>query len=142
MEEVTTKFTNANLVDTRLITKYARAYLKSYFKNVNVVNGQITDTLRKLWGLQGENEEKDRSNHIHHCIDAVTVACVEKGTVNRMSEAFHNYERDFFNGNSGARVFFPEPMKDFVASMKNLKDEVFIFLKQVDRIKTFIKVVF
>ncbi|MEZ5106027.1 MAG: HNH endonuclease domain-containing protein [Draconibacterium sp.] len=135
MEEVTTKFTNANLVDTRLITKYARAYLKSYFKNVNVVNGQITDTLRKLWGLQGENEEKDRSNHIHHCIDAVTVACVEKGTVNRMSEAFHNYERDYFNGNSGARVFFPEPMKDFVATMKNLKDEVFIYHKQVDRIK-------
>ena len=135
MEEVTTKFTNANLVDTRLITKYARAFLKSYFKNVNVVNGQITDTLRKLWGLQGENEEKDRSNHIHHCIDAVTVACVEKGTVNRMSEAFHNYERDYFNGNPGARVFFPEPMKNFVATMKNLKDEVFIYHKQIDRIK-------
>ncbi|MBU1580009.1 MAG: hypothetical protein KJ754_11320, partial [Bacteroidetes bacterium] len=135
MEEVTTKFTNANLVDTRLITKYARAYLKSYFKNVNVVNGQITDTLRKMWGLQGENEEKDRSNHIHHCIDAVTVACVEKGTVNRMSEAFHNYERDYFNGNPGARVFFPEPMKDFVATMKRLKEEVYIYHKQIDRIK-------
>lgn len=135
MEEVTTKFTNANLVDTRLISKYARAYLKSYFKSVNVVNGQITDTLRKLWGLQGENEEKDRSNHIHHCIDAVTVACVEKGTVNRMSEAFHNYERDYFNGNPGASFFFPEPMKDFVATMKSLKDEVFIYHKQIDRIK-------
>lgn len=135
LEEILTKFTNANLVDTRLITKYARAYLNSYFKKVNVINGQVTDTLRKIWGLQGEYEEKDRSNHIHHCIDAVTVACVEKGTVNRMSEAFHNYERDYFNGNPGARVFSPEPMKDFVVTMKNLKDEVFIYHKQIDRIK-------
>jgi CRISPR-associated endonuclease Csn1 len=134
IEEVTTKFTNANLVDTRLITKYARAYLNSYFKNVNVVNGQITDTLRKLWGLQGENEEKDRSNHIHHCIDAITVACVEKGTVNRMSEAFHKYERDYFEGNFGARVFFREPMDNFVATIKNMKNEVFVFHKQIDRI--------
>lgn len=134
-EEIPAKFNNANLVDTRLITKYARAYLNSYFKKVNVINGQVTDTLRKIWGLQGEYEDKDRSNHIHHCIDAVTVACVEKGTANRMSEAFHQYERDYFRGNSGAKVHLPEPMKDFADCMKKLKDEVFIYHKQVDRIK-------
>ncbi|MBN2598499.1 MAG: hypothetical protein JXR82_17100 [Marinifilaceae bacterium] len=134
-EEIPAKFNNANLVDTRLITKYARAYLNSYFNKVNVINGQVTDTLRKIWGLQGEYEEKDRSNHIHHCIDAVTVACVEKGTANRMSEAFHQYERDYFSGNSSAKTHLPEPMKDFVDTMKKLKDEVFIYHKQVDRIK-------
>lgn len=134
-EEIPAKFNNANLVDTRIITKYARAYLNSYFKKVNVINGQVTDTLRKIWGLQGEYEEKDRSNHIHHCKDAVTVACVEKGTANRMSEAFHQYERDYFRGNSAAKVHLPEPMNDFADTMKKLKDEVFIYHKQVDRIK-------
>ena len=134
-EEIPAKFNNANLVDTRLITKYARAYLNSYFNKVNVINGQVTDTLRKIWGLQGEYEEKDRSNHIHHCIDAITVACVEKGTANRMSEAFHEYERDYFKGNLAAKVYLPEPMIDFVDTMKHLKDEVFIYHKQVDRIK-------
>nr|AME16450.1 CRISPR-associated protein Cas9 [uncultured bacterium] len=138
IDEVTTKFTNANLVDTRIIAKYARAYLKSYFKNVNVVNGQITDTLRKLWGLQGEYEEKDRSNHIHHCIDAITVACVEKGTVNRMSESFHKFERDYFMGNIGARALLPEPIDNFVATIKSLKNEVFVFHKQIDRIRPLI----
>lgn len=78
IEEINNQFTNANLVDTRIITKYARAYLNSYFNKVNVINGKITDTLRKIWGLQGEEESKDRSNHIHHCIDAIVVACVEK----------------------------------------------------------------
>ncbi|GET28218.1 type II CRISPR RNA-guided endonuclease Cas9 [Prolixibacter sp. SD074] len=134
-EEIPAKFNNANLVDTRIITKYARAYLNSYFKKVNVINGQVTDTLRKIWGVQGQYEEKDRSNHIHHCIDAVTVACVEKGTVNRMSEAFHRYERDYFSGDSSAKVYLQEPMENFVDTMKKLKDEVFIYQKQVDRIK-------
>lgn len=134
-EEITSKFSNANLVDTRIITKYARAYLNSYFKRVNVINGQITDTLRKVWGLQGEHEQKDRSNHIHHCIDAVTVACVEKGVVNRISEAYHKYERDYFDGNESAKVYLPEPMKNFVATMKHLHKNVFIFHLQTDRIK-------
>lgn len=134
-EEVTSKFTNANLVDTRIITKYARAYLNSYFKKVNVINGQITDTMRKIWGLQGEHEQKDRSNHIHHCIDAITVACVEKGTANRISAAYHQYERDYFDGNESAKVYLPEPMEKFVPTMKELHKEVFIFHLQRDRIK-------
>ena len=134
-EEITSKFTNANLVDTRIIAKYARAYLNSYFNKVNVVNGKITDTLRKIWGLQRENETKDRSNHIHHCIDAITVACTEKGTANRISEAYHNYERDYFKGNNAAKIRLSEPMKDFVKTMNNLQNEVFIFHRQKDRIK-------
>lgn len=134
-EEVTSKFTNANLVDTRIITKYARAYLNSYFNKVNVINGQITDTMRKIWGLQGEHEQKDRSNHIHHCIDAITVACVEKGTANRISAAYHQYERDYFEGNESAKVYLPEPMEKFVHRIKELHKEVFIFHLQRDRIK-------
>jgi CRISPR-associated endonuclease Csn1 len=134
-EEVTSKFTNANLVDTRIITKYARAYLNSYFKRVNVINGQITDTMRKIWGLQGEYEQKDRSNHIHHCIDAITVACVEKGTANRISAAYHQYERDYFDGNESAKVYMTEPMVKFVPTMKELHKEVFVFHLQRDRRK-------
>ncbi len=129
-EEVPASFNNANLVDTRLITKYARAYLNSYFKKVNVINGQLTDTLRKTWGLQGEYEEKDRSNHIHHCIDAVTVACIEKGTANRLSEAFHCYEQG-----KVPKVILSPPMLHFDNRMKNLKHEVFIYHRQADRIK-------
>lgn len=135
IEEINNQFTNANLVDTRIITKYARAYLNSYFNKVNVVNGKITDTLRKIWGLQGEEESKDRSNHIHHCIDAIVVACVEKGTANKISELYHIYENDYFRGNSNPRIHAKEPMNNFVERLKNLHKEVLIYHKQTDRIK-------
>ncbi|MCB9425527.1 MAG: hypothetical protein H6584_00655 [Flavobacteriales bacterium] len=135
IEEINNQFTNANLVDTRIITKYTRAYLNSYFNKVNVVNGKITDTLRKIWGLQGDEDVKDRSNHIHHCIDAIVVACVEKGTANRISELYHKYENDYFKGNSNPRISAKEPMKNFVERMKNLHKEVLVYHKQTDRIK-------
>ena len=135
IEEINNQFTNANLVDTRIITKYARAYLNSYFNKVNVVNGKITDTLRKIWGLQGEEEVKDRSNHIHHCIDAIVVACVEKGTANKISELYHKYENDYFRGNCNPRIHAKEPMNNFVERLKNLHKEVLVFHKQTDRIK-------
>lgn len=135
IEEINNQFTNANLVDTRIIAKYARAYLNSYFNKVNVVNGKITDTLRKIWGLQNEEEVKDRSNHIHHCIDAIVVACVEKGTANWISEVYHNYESDYFKGNSNPRIRVKEPMVDFVRRIKDLHKEVLIYHRQTDRIK-------
>ncbi len=139
--EITNQFTNANLVDTRIIAKYARAYLNSYFKKVNVVNGKITETLRKMWGLEKEYEIKNRDNHIHHCIDAVTVACVEKGTANLISEAFHNYESDYFKGNNNPKYKIKQPMQDFANRMHNLHNEVLIFHKQIDRVKPFLDAV-
>jgi len=138
IEEITNQFSNANLVDTRIITKYARAYLNSYFNRVNVVNGKITDTLRKMWGIEGENEQKDRSNHIHHCIDAIVVACVERGTVNWISAAFHKYENNYFKGNNHPRYKLRPPMEDFAKKMHSLHKEVFIYHRQIDRIKPLI----
>lgn len=140
-EEITNQFSNANLVDTRIITKYARAYLNSYFNKVNVVNGKITDTLRKMWGLEGEYSKKDRSNHIHHCIDAITVACVERGTANWISETFHNYESDYFKGNNNPKYRLKEPMDNFVQRMHQLHNEVFVYHKQTDRIKPLLNAV-
>lgn len=140
-EEITNQFTNANLVDTRIIAKYARAYLNSYFNKVNVINGKITDTLRKMWGLEGEYAQKDRSNHIHHCIDAITIACVERGTANWISEAFHNYEKDYFKGNNNPKYKIKQPMENFAERMHNLHKEVFIYHKQTDRIKPLLEAV-
>ena len=40
IEEINNQFTNANLVDTRIITKYARAYLHKYICT-NAKNGGL-----------------------------------------------------------------------------------------------------
>lgn len=68
--EIKDSFRHSQLVDTRIITKYATLYLKSVFSNVDVQKGEVTSVFRKILGIQDENQKKDRSNNAHHAIDA------------------------------------------------------------------------
>jgi CRISPR-associated endonuclease Csn1 len=78
MHDVTAGFVNRQLVDTRIITKYVKYYLKTVFPSIFTVNGSLTADFRKLWGLQDAYKKKDRSNHTHHAIDAITLACMTR----------------------------------------------------------------
>lgn len=71
-------FTNRQLVDTRIITRYAKFYLKTVFHSVMPIKGSLTKEFRVLWGLQKEYCKKDRSSHVHHAIDAITLACMTR----------------------------------------------------------------
>jgi CRISPR-associated endonuclease Csn1 len=56
--------------------------------NVQPVNGKVTAHLRKLWGLNhilGDTGEKNRADHRHHAIDALTIACTHPGVTNHLS---------------------------------------------------------
>jgi len=66
---------NSQLVDTQIITKYARAYLKSLFTKVDVQKGSITAEFRKIYGIMGD-EKKDRSKHSHHAKDAAVLTLI------------------------------------------------------------------
>ncbi|MEE0998489.1 MAG: type II CRISPR RNA-guided endonuclease Cas9 [Treponemataceae bacterium] len=84
--EITSGFTHRQLNDTRIITKFALAYLKSVFDYVQPVNGAMTDLFKRQWGLLDRNEVKDRTNYRHHVVDALTVACVNRGKYNLLCE--------------------------------------------------------
>jgi len=71
LTQVTQGFKNSQLVDTQLISKYGVLYLKTVFFNVRATKGLITDKIKRIWGAQGIGENKDRSNHAHHTIDAI-----------------------------------------------------------------------
>lgn len=47
-------------------------------KHISVVSGSLTATMRHYWGLDsllnGESKVKDRSNHLHHALDAIIIA--------------------------------------------------------------------
>lgn len=58
MKDVPAGFKNSQIVDTGIITKYARLYLKTYFNNVYTVKGNTVADFRKMWGLQEEYEKK------------------------------------------------------------------------------------
>ena len=76
MQEITSGFKNSQLVDTRIITKYATHYLKSVFNNVEVQKGSVTADFRKMLGVQSINEKKSRDKHSHHAIDAAILTLV------------------------------------------------------------------
>lgn len=86
-------FRNSQLVDTRIITKYAFHYLKSVFARVDVQKGSVTAEFRKILGIQSTDEKKDRDKHSHHAIDAAVLTLIPTAAQrDRMLELFHKKE--------------------------------------------------
>ena len=122
MEEVTSGFKNSQLVDTRIITKYARLYLKTVFSMVHTVNGKTTDDFRRCWGI-----EKSRDNHAHHTVDAIVVACVTRDQYDKLAHYYHDYESYGLNDPSiPSKPHFSKPWKTFTEDMKELKNEILV----------------
>ncbi len=125
MTEVPEGFSNRQGVDIGIIGRYARLYLKTVFSNIYIVKGATTADLRKAWGLQAEYEKKNRVNHVHHCIDAVTIACIDGNTYKSwkdfVAETEH-YERT----ESGKRPHFPKPWPTFTEDVKSIADELLV----------------
>lgn len=92
------------LNDTRYMTKVTKAYLSAVFENekgkskIWAVPGQMTALLRDKWGLNDmlgeEDGQKDRTDHRHHAIDAFVIACSDRGTFKRLSDAARKLEED------------------------------------------------
>ena len=74
--EITSGFKNSQLVDTRLISKYATLYLKSVFNNVDVQKGSVTSEFRKIIEVQSLDKKKNRDKHSHHAIDATILTLI------------------------------------------------------------------
>lgn len=92
-EELDLGFRNSQLVDTRIITKYAFHYLKSVFTRVDVQNGTITAEFRKILGIQSADEKKDRQKHSHHAIDAAVLTMIPQNVQrDRMIELFYQWK--------------------------------------------------
>lgn len=89
-DELDKGFRNSQLVDTRIITKYAFHYLKSVFTRVDVEKGCVTADFRKILGVQSADEKKDRSKHSHHAVDAAILTMIPVAAQrDRMIELFY-----------------------------------------------------
>jgi len=74
--EVKDSWARRQLVDTQMVSKYAREFLKTYFMKVSVQKGIVTATFRKIFGFQEEDEIKSRNRHTHHAIDALVLTLI------------------------------------------------------------------
>lgn len=80
-DELTEGFRHSQLVDTRVITKYAYHLLRATFDQVTVQRGDMTAMFRKALGIQSLEEKKDRNKHSHHAIDATMLTLIPNNNV-------------------------------------------------------------
>lgn len=97
-------FAARQLNDTGYAAREAVAFLKRLWPDVGphaevtvqAVTGRVTAQLRKRWNLNnilGDDGEKTRSDHRHHAIDALVVACAHPGMTSRLSRYWQARER-------------------------------------------------
>ena len=124
MTNVPENFSNRQGIDIGIIGKYARLYLKTVFDRIYVVKGATTSDFRKAWGLQSEYVKKERVNHAHHCIDAVTIACINK---KEYDDWKHYQERndDYRYARAGKPVL-PKPWKTFTQDVLAIPDGLIV----------------
>ena len=124
MTEVPEGFSRRQGTDISVISRYARLYLKSVFKHVYTVRGIATADFRKMWGLQEEFEKKQRTNHVHHCIDAVVIACIDKQFYDKLARYYHEYGE--YECGQKKKPTFPMPWEHFVRDIKKIQDEILV----------------
>lgn len=132
MTEVPEGFARRQGAGIGLVGKYAGLYLKSLFhkkedrakSNVRVVKGATTAEYRKMWGIQDEYEKKSRDNHIHHCIDAITIACIEPGQYNETARYYQQLEE--YERHRGNKPSFKKPWPSFTEDIKALAKEMIV----------------
>jgi len=141
-EEPKVGFKNSQIPDTGIITKYAQAYLKSYFKRVESVKGGMVAEFRKIWGIQEsyqENDkkyyfEKDRSKHTHHTIDAITIACMTKEKYDILAAAWTLEDEERVN-ESRKLLADSKPWKTFKEDLKKIEEEILVSHYTPDNVK-------
>jgi CRISPR-associated endonuclease Csn1 len=124
MTEVPEGFSRRQGTDISVISRYARLYLRSVFHKVFIVKGIATSDFRKIWGIQEEYEKKARVNHAHHCVDAITIACIGPNEYAKLAKYYHALEEFEKYGNE--RPSFEKPWPDFVNDMKHIQDDLLV----------------
>lgn len=120
VKEIPNWWKNSQLVDTQIISKYARAYLKSLFRKVEVQKGSINAEFRKIFGIMGD-EKKDRSKHTHHAIDAAVLTLIP-GSARR--EAIL---KEYYEALEKKSSYHQLPYEDFnISHVKSIEDNILI----------------
>ena len=124
MSEAPDGFSNRQGVDIGIISRYARLYLKTVFDRVYTVKGATTAEFRKMWGLQEEYAKKERTNHVHHCIDAITIACIGRKEYDLWAQ--YAAEEEYYRYSKGRKPVFEKPWPTFTEDVKAATDELLV----------------
>ena len=124
-----------NLQDTQHIAAFLHWYISENLlfapsgvdrkRRVVTVNGAITSYMRKRWGITKIREDGD----LHHAVDAVVIACITQGMINRISKhAYYMETKD--NGDYIVDPDTGEAVTRFPFPWPHFRDELEIRLTQ------------
>lgn len=140
-KEAEEKFRTRNLNDTRYACKLLAEAVKLFYprgerqekdgnRRVFTRPGQLTAALRTAWGLESlkKVDGKRLPDDRHHALDALVVAAVSEGEVQKLTNSFQEWEQQ---GLCRPLRRVPEPWEDFreqakVAFGPTLKTGVFV----------------
>lgn len=126
------EFTQRHLNDTRFISKEAKNYLGKVCDDITVASGQVTDKLRRFWGLSSildDSGEKERNDHRHHAIDALTLAATQVKHVQEISK-WNRLER------TSSLSEFPKPWASFRQDSIKAIDNVVVSYRRNKKVLT------
>lgn len=130
LKEIPNTWKNSQLVDTQIITKYARSYIKTVFEKVDVQKGEITSKFKEIYGIKGD-EQKDRSKHSHHAIDAAILTLIP-GSAKR-----ETILAEYYKAKENYNKFHTKPYESFVPSHL-LEIETKVLVNHIVRDRTLI----
>ncbi len=138
--EIPNKWKNSQLIDTQIISKYARFYLKTVFDRVDVIKAKQTfneiedgmiNIFKKIYQLKGD-EQKDRSKHSHHATDAAVLTLIPNSA---KREAML---KEYYTAIENKRKFSTKPYDKFETNHV-LNIETDIAINQIQRDNVIIK---
>lgn len=121
-------FISTQLNDTRYISRIAQTYLAELGADISVSKGITTAWLRHQWGLNsliGETDKKERTDHRHHAIDAVVIACVDR----RLYQTLIKTAKELERGQSGLDmkdIYIDPPWQHLRDDLEQSLDNVII----------------
>lgn len=130
--EVEEKFRTRNLNDTRYAVRLLRDLLAQQYKRdgevlVRARPGALTAKLRRAWGLEGIKKDehgKRREDDRHHALDALVVAATDERTLQKLTLAFQEAERQGRSRDLTHNV--PEPWPGFSQAVRATVERVFV----------------
>lgn len=162
-------FIARNIVDTSYIATLTASYTDAFIeflplaesedttlgrgekgskKHISVVSGSLTATMRHYWGLDsllnGESEVKDRSNHLHHALDAIIIAYTNDKIIKAFSDFKKTQEQNTARliakeissaeYKTSRRFFAPANFENNEAFRQNIKGKIFGELGENDEL--------
>lgn len=154
-------FIARNIVDTSYIATLTASYTDAFIeflplaesedttlgrgekgskKHISVVSGSLTATMRHYWGLNTlldnkNSEVKDRSNHLHHAIDAIIIAYANDSIIKAFSDFKKTQEQNkakliakeisSAEYKTSRRFFAPANFANNEAFRQNIKGKIF-----------------